>query len=153
MSNHDRMNINTSFLFDDKDERSLEKNHTHFLLLDDGKYQSSYLDNETNAQSRALFSQRSFSYEGNQDHQRGSSETNLFHQSISIESLDNSYKPGSPPLERQSGFATTTKYPKEMQRVDFVSCACETHNSEHFISNTLLYLNFINYRLCSYYHR
>jgi hypothetical protein len=93
------------------------------------------LDNETNAQSRALFSQRSFSYEASQDHQRSSIETNLLHRSIFIESLDNSYKPGSLPNERQLGFATTTKYPKEMQRVDFVSCACEKDKSKHFISN------------------
>lgn len=29
---------NNSFRFDDKDIHSLEKNHTHFLLFDDGKY-------------------------------------------------------------------------------------------------------------------
>lgn len=31
------------FQFDDKDIHSLEKNHTHLLLLDDGKYTSDYI--------------------------------------------------------------------------------------------------------------
>jgi hypothetical protein len=68
------MNINTSFLFDDKDERSLEKNHTHFLLLDDGKYQSSFLNNETNEQFRVLFNPQSPSPSPApiQNYQRGS---------------------------------------------------------------------------------
>ncbi len=76
-SNNDQMNINTSFLFDDKDERSLEKNHTHFLLLDDGKYQSSSLCPETNQLSKDLFFRRLDSYEPTPDHQRGSIEANL----------------------------------------------------------------------------
>ena len=45
MSNDVQINMNTLFLFDDKDEQSLEKNHTHFLLLDDGNYLSQYIEN------------------------------------------------------------------------------------------------------------
>jgi len=41
------MTLNTFFSFDDKDSHSLERNHTHFLLLDDGKYHSQYLNNKT----------------------------------------------------------------------------------------------------------
>ena len=46
MPNTDQININTLFLFDDKDEHSLERNHTHFLLLDDGNYLSQYIEPE-----------------------------------------------------------------------------------------------------------
>jgi hypothetical protein len=42
------MNRNTMSSFDDKDRNSLEKNHTHFLLLDDGKYCSKHSNNGTN---------------------------------------------------------------------------------------------------------
>ncbi len=71
------MNANTAYLFDDKDEGSLEKNHTYFLLLDDGKYQSSQLCNETNGQSMIVTSQRSESVGENQQHQRGSMIINI----------------------------------------------------------------------------
>jgi hypothetical protein len=37
------MTPNTFFTFADKDSHSLERNHTHFLLLDDGKYHSQFL--------------------------------------------------------------------------------------------------------------
>ena len=45
------MDRNTTSSFDDKDRNSLEKNHTHFLLLDDGKYCSKHSNNETNQAS------------------------------------------------------------------------------------------------------
>jgi hypothetical protein len=37
-SHQEAIRTNIPFHFDDKDIHSLEKNHTHFLLLDDGKY-------------------------------------------------------------------------------------------------------------------
>jgi hypothetical protein len=65
------MNINTPFLFDDKDSHSLERNHTHFLLLDDGKYQSLYLCNETNDETSSLTNQHSESDERIHEDQAG----------------------------------------------------------------------------------
>lgn len=50
MMNEKMKNLNMQYLFDDNDEGSLERNHTHFLLLDDGKYESSYVYNQTNEQ-------------------------------------------------------------------------------------------------------
>ena len=92
----------TLFLFNDNHEQSLEKNHTHFLWMDDVQYQSSSLKNQISIRSSASPDQRS--------------------------------------------------YPKEIQRLDFVTCACQTHNSDHSISNILFDSNFIIYRLCSYYN-
>jgi len=71
------MNSNTAYLFDEKDEGSLEKNHTHFLLLDDGRYKRSQSCNETNEQSMIVTSQRSESVGENQQHQRGSMIINI----------------------------------------------------------------------------
>ncbi|CAM4831903.1 unnamed protein product [Rotaria magnacalcarata] len=40
LQNEESRRENIPFRFDDKDTHSLETNHTHFLLLDDGKYRS-----------------------------------------------------------------------------------------------------------------
>ncbi|CAF1414384.1 unnamed protein product [Rotaria magnacalcarata] len=68
---------NVPFRSNDKDTHSLEQNHTHFLLLDDGKYRSEHKHEE-----------------------------------------DSSSK-------QQSEFMKTINYPKEMQRSDFVTHACD----------------------------
>jgi hypothetical protein len=110
MLSNDLMNPNIPFYFDDKDRQSLEKNHTHFLLLDDGKYCSAQLDNETNQSSTTVTNSQS--------------RTNRHDQ-------------------RQTDFAETTKYPKEMQRSDFVDHACREDKSES--SFMLFYLSDISF--------
>lgn len=65
------MGKDTEFSFDDKDSHSLEKNHTHFLLLDDGKYHSEYLYNEMNELNTPDILRLSESYDDNDQCQKG----------------------------------------------------------------------------------
>lgn len=111
MPSNDQINLNTLFLFDDKDEHSLEKNHTHFLLLDDGNYLSQYIDHEADKISTTNNLQ---SKSCKQD-QNGLA--------VNTDGSDNSKLSSE---QKSTHSSSRTKYPKEMQRVDFVSRACET---------------------------
>ncbi|CAF4511710.1 unnamed protein product [Rotaria sp. Silwood1] len=98
-------NTKVPFRFDDKDTHALERNHTHFLLLDDGKYRS-------------------------QDKREESSSS-----------------------EQQAEFMKIINYPKEMQRSDFVTHACEIEKCysvtiviEGGINPCLAILNDIQYK-------
>jgi hypothetical protein len=71
MLNDSQMNTDSSLYFDDKDRQSLEKNHTHFLLLDDGKYHSHYLYNETNESITTLINPLSKLNRHDQQNQNG----------------------------------------------------------------------------------
>jgi len=70
------MTLNTFFSFDDKDSHSLERNHTHFLLLDDGKYHSQYLNSRTDELPTPGDNRPTISYGPTEQHQKGSMKIN-----------------------------------------------------------------------------
>ncbi len=76
-NDHPTFRASIPFQFDDKDIHSLEKNHTHFLLLDDGQYRN----------------ERTFKEESS--------------------------------TKQHADVTKELTYPKEMQRSDFVTHACE----------------------------
>jgi hypothetical protein len=63
------MTPNTFFTFADKDSHSLERNHTHFLLLDDGKYHSQYLNNNTGDLASPTENRQSILFRSIEQHQ------------------------------------------------------------------------------------
>jgi len=71
------MTPNTFFSFDDKDSHSLERNHTHFLLLDDGKYHSQYLNNKIDDLPTPGVNRQSTSYGPIEQSQKGSMKINI----------------------------------------------------------------------------
>ncbi len=82
INGHKTFRVSIPFQFDDKDIHSLEKNHTHFLLLDDGKY-----CNERRSKNESS-------------------------------------------SEQYEDFMKEINYPKEIQRSDFVTHACDTEKCE-----------------------
>ncbi|UJR23620.1 hypothetical protein I4U23_026606 [Adineta vaga] len=109
-SDHNRILTDSFFTFDDKDSHSLEKNHTHFLLLDDGKYRSQYIKNDFETYRRMI------SCDDQQQQQLQKETLNDINEQEIVK-------------QQQAAFAETTKYPKEMQRSDFVNYACEVDAS------------------------
>jgi len=71
------MNTHNPLLFDDKDRHSLERHHTHFLLLDDGKYHSQYLHDEIDELSTTEKNRQFKSYGQVEQHQKGSMTINI----------------------------------------------------------------------------
>jgi hypothetical protein len=145
-------NAYTRFYFDQKDSHSLEKNHTHFLLLDDGKYHSHDTSHELCEFAMSATNSQLESNRYHQQHQTGSMKANrkivfCYFSSIyfSTEDFNNRdmvhLKLSS--KQRRADFAKTTKYPKEMQRSDFVDHACREDKSES--SFILLYLSDISF--------
>ncbi len=71
------MVMDTFFYFDDDDSHALERNHTHFLLLDDGKYHSQYLYNEINELCTPEINRQPKLYRQFGQHEKGSVKINI----------------------------------------------------------------------------
>ncbi|CAF0820629.1 unnamed protein product [Adineta steineri] len=107
--NNNPINTETLFSFDNKNSHTFEKNHTHFLLLDDGKYRSQYLNKE-NDQSSTIARNRQLNV----------------HEDVQQQEIEiiNQKDLCALTKQQQVAFAKATKYPTEMQRSDFVNYAC-----------------------------